>query len=227
LGFMKRLRLVAVVCLMPSFGLAVVEGCGGDNAASDAGPDATQPDVSAGDSAPPGNDAASDATPNGDGAAGCPTYSGTSEFCKAIVTHCGACGNKNITACERANFTSFCDKVATAFSATFASAETTCATDCNTQAACIKGELAEAGLSTAQQKAATDYCTACSDAGSACVAQVAAQLSLAEYSDTLVNAFDTTCTPDASAGCGNAYAICVTKVYDQMTAGVCSDASAD
>ena len=218
----KVLGCVAASSVAAAF---FAQACGGDSGNADGGPDATtndsQADTQTVDVAQ--SDGATDA-------GSCPTYTGSAQFCTAAVARCNACGPSSLgtlaqSACERAHFSTICDGYAAIFSQAVVTAETTCESICDQDAsnACAKGVLADASLTTAQTKVATDYCARCSDGGG-CVTSVEQKLNLVEYSDTLANAVDTQC---ADAGCTQ-FTQCLTGVIlGSLPPNPCADAAAD
>jgi hypothetical protein len=220
-----------LLAFFASTSAALPLACGGDNGNGDAGPDGTTADAA-------GNDAATtdastnDATKSNDGS--CPTYSGSVEFCKAAIDRCNACGASsiNLTACDVANLDALCNWANGIFSPQFQAAAESCANLCeaDAQSSCSKAALADASLSTAQQKTATDYCAECGK-NAGCAAQFASQFNLAEYSDTVAAALDK-CTPDAggpdSGACGVGYFGCAFAALTTALAGnPCADAGGD
>jgi hypothetical protein len=224
----RRSELVAGVACASWAALFAAQACGGGG---DGGDDATAADVTADVTADVvvtsdvvTEDVASiDATtPDG---ADCPTYSGTSTLCKAMVAHCEACG-QTMSVCDRANFTTECEGLASAVSPAAAGAYASCASICDANAAnhCQQANMADASLSSAQQKLGDDYCAVCSDAGAFCVASIA--LVIAEYSDTTANAIDTACVPDAATGCGG-FGACASATFLGTLPNPCADAGTD
>jgi len=217
-----RWKLFCCVCATVIVGGATAQACGGDNNNNgDSGPDATSSDAATGDSP-------TDSNQNGDVAvdAACPTYSGSVPLCQASVAHCNACGVGNATACTLANFTAQCEAIATVYSQAFAAAYTACDAVCDQDAAtaCEKNAVADASFSTAQAQAANDFCAVCSDSGT-CVPTF--EKDIVAYSDTVVSAFDSKCSPDASAKCLT-YGLCVSAVVAKaLETGPCADAGAD
>ena len=215
MSFHRYAAVVAAGTALAAFG---VQACGGDdNVNGDGGNDATTNDVAADTT---GNDVVAS-----DG--GCPVYTGNSTFCKAAVANCQAC-NGPVSACERTNFTTYCEGLTPYLSQAALNAFQTCATICDNDAAsaCRNADLADAALTAAQLKLANDYCSVCSDSG-ACVGQLEQGLSLVQFGDPLANAIDSKCAPDAASKCA-AFPGCA---FATLTATVppnpCADASAD
>ncbi|HEY1958992.1 MAG TPA: hypothetical protein VGH28_25440 [Polyangiaceae bacterium] len=208
--------LVALACVSMT-GALVVQACGGDDSKpGDAGPDGTSNDA-----------VANDAPVSDDG--GCPTYTGSSPICKASVARCNAC-NPTVTACERSTFVSTCEAVTPFFSAAYINATADCATLCDSdaQAACSKASLADASVTAAQLKIATDYCGFC-DGGAACISQVESSFNLVEYSDSLAATIDSKCAPDAAAKCPlPTFGGCVVgTLFATLPPNPCADAGGD
>lgn len=213
----------SIECLGLAFVLAAgfVQACGGDSNGDDGGTDATATDAAADTIS---SDAGNDVT-QGDGGA-CPTYSGSAQFCKDIVAHCGACGSTGLSSCQLANFATICEGTNAAFSQAYVASITSCATICDSDAAsaCQKAAFADASLTPAQTKVATDYCTFC-DGGSACAAQIETSFNLVEISDSLAATIDSKCTPDASAACSpTTFGACVLGNLFAALPNVCADA---
>jgi hypothetical protein len=222
----KRTRIVWACCsasvLAAGWGL---EACSGDSNNADGGPDVTQGDSPASDGNPQneaGNDSGS-----------CPSYTGSTVLCQAGITHCGACGS-NLTACQTAHYATSCEALANVYSTQLAAAYAACASTCDQDAmtACENANLADAALSSAQTKVATDYCGKCGgqDAGG-CTATLEKDLKLVELNDSLAAQIDMVCSPDAStmAACSVAkYAACLGGQYGAaLPADPCADASTD
>jgi hypothetical protein len=225
-----RWKVLGAMAAAWSVSMLALQACGGDDkVGGDAGPDGTAGDVTNPDVA----DVAIDSPPID--AAACPSYSGSVAFCKAVVARCAACGATatNFTACQLQNFDALCAWVDGVFSPQVQSASQSCATICDQTAsnACISGALADASLSTAQDKTVTDYCARCAlDAG--CAAQTAAAINIVDLSDTLAATIDTQCTPDAggpdSSACGAAYQLCAGQIITgALNSSPCSDAGGD
>ncbi len=223
-----RLRVLALLASGSAFTLLALQACSGDNAGGDAGPDATTGDASQDVVA---KDVAQDVVQTNDAA--CPTYTGSVEFCKAAVARCNACpGTTSVSTCQRQNFDAVCSGIANIFSTQFQNALNACATTCDQDAetACQRAELADASLTSAQQKVATDYCSHCAtDAG--CAAALAAQINLIEIADPLATTIDNSCTPDAgpdSGSCGVAFEGCALGILSGSVKTLpCADAAAD
>jgi hypothetical protein len=212
-----RWRLLACVGTSAlALGLTA-QACGGGTNAADAGPDATSSD-SPSDSP---SDAQADVTTD-DG--GCPSYNGSTAYCLAAEAHCTSCGG-NFSACQRSHFTSNCEAFGLLFSQAYSNAFTTCETSCT--GTCFTQAIADASLTAAQTKVATDYCAMCSDAGG-CVAFIEQKLNLIDYSDNICNQIDSTCTPDSGAACAsNPYDLCAATVISSGVPNPCADAAAD
>jgi hypothetical protein len=86
-------------------------------------------------------------------------------LCQAEAQRCQTCGGSStpLTACQRANFTAYCDDVANALSPTYANGFVACASNCDQDAAnnCLQAYVADAAPTSAQLKAATDFCAVC------------------------------------------------------------------
>ena len=220
----KILGAIAIVSSVPVLALQACSG-GDDSSTTDGGQDGTTSDS--------GNqDVATDSPQSSDGA--CPTYTGSIEFCQAAVSRCNACpGSTSISTCQRDNFDALCTYLNGVFSTQAQAALAACATDCDQDAetACQNAYLADASLTTAQQKAVTDYCAKCgSSAG--CAAQAEKAFNFVQYSDTLANDIDTKCTPDAggpdSSACLSGYGGCVLGIAFAAVKGApCADAGTD
>ena len=158
-----------------------------------------------------GADASSDA-PSSDASTACPAYTGSSQLCKGLVSHCNACGPGDASACEQAHFTQNCEAQTTVYSQAFLNAYATCATTCDDDATtgCQVTQLAAATLTPAQAKAVGDYCNACADASAVCTSNYGKLF--VQYSDTLASQIDTTC----AASCAN-YFSCLLTVAQQST----------
>jgi len=231
---MKAWKLAAAVAALSSLPLLLLQACSsGDDCnggcPADGGQDGTTSDAAPGDANNP------DSTPPADGAAGCPTYNGSVAFCKAAVARCGACGADAaaLNQCQLDNFDAVCNYVNDVFSSQYQGAVESCATLCdsNAESTCQTAALADASLSSAQQKVANDYCAKCGT-GNGCAAQVAQQLSLIRLSDTLAGEVDQNCTPDAggpdSAACGGSYGACALAVeFAALEGAPCADAGKD
>jgi hypothetical protein len=197
--------------------------CGGDGGSTgDAGPDATQSDATQSDVAT--NDG------GGDAQTGCPSYSGSSTICQALVARCNACGGAaDASQCALANFAAICEAtVGAVYSQAAGNAELACANVCAQPdaQACASAALADAALTNAQLKSASDYCAACLDAGPGC-ADMVGHAFLVPFSDSLSNAIDTKCTPDAASGCGQPWLTCAQGLLKAgSTTNIC-DAGAD
>lgn len=178
-------------------------------------------------------DSPNDVTQSND--SGCPTYNGSVEFCQAAVARCNTCGASSLTltSCDLANFNAVCNWANGIFSSQFQAATQACESVCDKDAesACATAALADASLSTAQQKTVTDYCTRCG-MSAGCAAQFASQLNIVEYSDTIATEIDN-CTPDAggpdASGCGFGFETCAFAVLENaLTNGnPCADAGGD
>lgn len=210
------------VLLAPSAGtILALQACGGDDSTTgDAGNDVTVSDA-------PGSDVSQN-----DGGA-CPSYGGSIDICKGAVSRCQTCGagSIDITSCEKANFDAYCNWANTIFSPQFESAFASCATQCDQDAesTCTKSILADASLSTPQQKLVDDYCAKCGTPG--CAAAFAKSLNVVEFNDTLVGQMDSKCTPDGgldSGACTVGYQACIAAVTQAAFAGnPCGDAGGD
>jgi hypothetical protein len=225
---MARLKMLGVLSMSAAAPLLVLQACSGDASGSDAGPDGTTtdaaPDVG-------GGDAANDVAPGND--SGCPTYTGSSQFCQAVIARCNTCGigAVKLNTCNTTNFDAVCTFATDLFSSQLAAAESACDSVCDASAntACVDAIVKDAGLSTAQQKTVTDYCAHCST-GPGCGAQLAGQL--VEFNDTLAQAIDSTCTPDSggpdSGACGLGYQTCAGLILTNALKGnPCADAGGD
>jgi len=200
----------------------LLEACGGDNGTGDGGPDATS-DVST-DGAP--GDASTDNNVM-DSTTGCPTYNGSTAFCKAAVTECNTCNlGSTLTACAQAHFTQTCEGYGGIVSQAFDNAITSCDMMCgDASTACIQAELADASLSTAQKKVVTDYCAKCSDGGASCGGSLSQFL--VQYSDNIATEVDNFCIPDASSQCPTALFCVLAVLQSNLPADPCKDAAAD
>jgi len=229
-SFMKlsRWNFLAGLAIASSFSMLALQACSGgdDSSTTDSGPDGTTP----GDS---GNqDVATDSPQSSD--AGCPTYNGSVEFCQAAVTKCNACpGSATISTCQRDNFDALCTYLNGVFSAQAQAALAACATDCDQDAetACQNAYLADASLTSAQQKAVTDYCARCGSSVG-CAAQAEKAFNFIQYSDTLANDIDTKCTPDSggpdATACLSGYGSCVLGIaFSAVKGAPCADAGTD
>ncbi|HEY2367535.1 MAG TPA: hypothetical protein VGH87_14165 [Polyangiaceae bacterium] len=221
---MTRTKLLLPIAATPMFVLFVLQACGGD---SNNGNDASTDGTTGGDATP---DVAQDV--QGNDSSACPTYTGSVEFCKASIARCNACpGSVNINSCQRQNLDAVCNAAGNIFSAQFASAATACETVCDSDAsnACEKNALADASLTTTQQKLVTDYCTRCSTDAGACGAQLAP--SIVQYSDTIVTTIDQTCAPDAggpdSSACKGFNTCAGTQLLGALNSLPCADAASD
>ena len=218
-----KLRILTIVATVSLAAVFAVQACGGDNNnGNDAGSDATTNDVAI-------DKATNDVVQQGDGGGGCPTYTGSSGVCKALVARCQACGS-TFSSCQTANFTTECEGLTPLLSAAYVNAVTACEAVCDSDAssACQKASLADASLTSAQQKIATDYCSVC-DAGSNCVATIESNLNVVEYSDTLAATIDSNCKPDAAAACQlSKFGTCVLgTVIGTLPPNPCADAGTD
>jgi len=222
-----RTKLLFPIAATPMFVLFVLQACGGDsNNGNDAATDGTTsdatPDVV-------GQDSANDVVQTDGGA--CPSYTGSFEFCKAAVERCNACpGAVKFNTCQKQNIDAVCNAAENIFSAQYAAAVGACATVCDTDAntSCEVAALADASLTTAQQKLVTDYCTHCGT-NQNCGAQLGPKV--LEYADPIVTAIDQGCTPDAggpdSSAC-LAYGTCASgKLSAALDSIPCADASSD
>ncbi len=229
---LDRLKLAVSLGSVSVLAFVFVQACGGDdsNTGDSGGLDSTTNDVVVTDTG--AGDVKTDSPTTTDGGS-CPSYSGSNAFCTAALAHCASCGEGvlNLNTCQVSNFTAVCDYFAPAFSQAFANAESACSTVCDAGAsnACIKASLADASLTTAQQKTATDYCARCGDGGAGCAPAIASQLNFVEISDSLVGQIDTLCTPDAggpdSSACGGKYGACALGLLSNaISGGPCSDA---
>jgi hypothetical protein len=225
-----RLKILASLASLMTVAVLSFQACGGDSSTSDAGPDGTTSDA-AGD-VMMASDTSNDVVQSNDG--GCPTYNGSVEFCQAAVARCNACGSSavNLTSCEVTNLNAVCTWANGLFSTQYQAAMQACETVCDKDAetACAKAELADASLSTAQQKTVTDYCTRCGQSAG-CAAQFASQLNIIEYTDMIAMEIDN-CTPDAggpdSGGCGLGYESCAFGVLlNALKGDPCADAGGD
>ena len=206
--------------------LFVLQACGGDtNNGNDASSDGTT-----GNDATPDN-VAKDVVQGNDSSA-CPTYTGSSAFCKAAVDRCNACpGSVNFNSCQRANLDAVCTAAGNVFSTQFANAVEACKTVCDTDAsnACEKANIADAALSTAQQKLVNDFCTHCSIDAGGCGATLGAQI--IEYADPLVTTIDQTCAPDAggpdSSACKGFNTCASGTLLGALGSFPCADAASD
>jgi hypothetical protein len=226
-------RWVVLGCLSASTLAAsfTMDACGGSSTDIDGGLDATSNDA-ASDTAQ-NNDVSSNDVNSNDVATACPTYNGAAALCNAGVARCGACGNP-FTACEIANYSTFCEGLAGFFSLAYANATAACASTCDTDAdtACIKANLADASLTTAQKLPATDYCNECfSGDVAACEQAFEGNFNVVTYSDTVVTAVANACTPDAGTDAACAplkYGTCATEViFGQAPTNPCADAGGD
>jgi hypothetical protein len=219
----NRTKLLLPFAATPMFVLFVLQACGGD---SNNGNDASSDGTTGGDATP---DVAQDVVQTND--SGCPTYTGSVEFCKASIDRCNACpGAVKINACQRANLDALCNAIQNVFSTQFAAAVESCATVCDTDATdtCETAALADASLSTAQQKLVADYCARCG-VNSSCGTQLAPKV--VQYADPVVNAIDQQCTPDAGgpdSGACIAYGTCASAHLQNALASLpCADAATD
>lgn len=224
---MTRAKLLFPIAVTPMLVLLALQACSGDdNNGTDAAADGTT-----GVDATP--DVAQDGGPDvqvNDSA--CPTYTGSVEFCKAAMDRCNACpGAVALNSCQRANFDALCNATQNVFSQQFASAIAACATVCDDDAssACQKASLADASLTTAQQKLVTDYCVHCSGNAGACGSQFGSQI--VQYADPLVTSIDQQCAPDAggpdSGACGAFNQCAGSTLLGALGSLPCADASAD
>lgn len=222
-----RTKILFPIAATPMFVLFVLQACGGD---TNNGNDASSLDGTTGNDATP--DVAQQDVQNNDSSSSCPNYTGSVEFCKATFARCNACpGSVKINACQLQNLDAVCAAAGNIFSAQYASALSACATECAVDAsnACEKAALADASLTTTQQKLITDYCTRCSlDAGS-CSAQLGGNV--VNYADPLVTSIDQKCTPDAggpdSAACIG-YGTCASgTILNALNSLPCGDAAPD
>jgi len=218
---MRRIALVLVGGMLAAG--AITQACSGDNANTDGGADATSNDVVATDVA---TDSPKADAPSND----CPTYTGSSDLCKAAVTHCQACGGFTGTSCDKAHFAEECEGFAALYSTQCTNEIVAAASNCDAAVSCTFTSFLDASLTTGQAKAANDYCAKCGDGGS-CETNLAANVGLALYSDTVCNLIDTACTPDASTA-----SACKLSTYQACAFGVaaanapknpCSDAGTD
>ena len=167
----------------------------------------------------PSNDAGADGATE---AASCPTYSGSSSLCKALLAGCKACGpsasNLLGTSCDQASFTAHCEALSSTTSAVATEVSASCATVCDFDArsTCADNVTADASPTAAQQKLGADYCATCSDGGAACAASIARMYIL--YSDEIVSAWDTRCL---DAGACAAFAACAGSVVAEAGATQC------
>lgn len=211
---MIRARLVVAFAVVSLSGASALLACGDDSNTSDGGPDATS------------KDSATDAPATSDG--GCPTYTGSSELCKAFVARCEACdGGGSATACQVASFSSYCEGLTPYFSQAYLDALASCESICDTNAntACAQSAVADASLTAAEKKLGTDYCSVCSDAGSACLAALNGQL--AQYGDSFATTLDNACKPDGAAACAG-FGTCLFATEEAVIPKPpCSDAGAD
>jgi hypothetical protein len=223
-----RTKLLAPIAAVPMVVLVVLQACGGDtNNGSDASTDGTTgsdatPDVVA-------QDSANDVVQTSDG--GCPTYTGSVEFCKAAVAKCNACpGSTKFTTCDLQNLDAVCNAAENVFSLAFANAESACATVCDSDAsnACEKAAVADASLTNAQQKLVTDYCGRCGTS-TGCAAQTAA--GVVQYGDPVVTTIDQKCAPDAggpdSSACAQFTGCAGTILLGALGSLPCADAASD
>src|SRR5215468_6614169 len=111
-----RTKLLLPIAATPMFVLFVLQACGGDtNVGNDASSDVT----TGGDAKP--DVVAQDVVQTND--SGCPTYTGSVEFCKAAVDRCNACpGSVKFNSCQRQNLDAVCGAVQNLFSAEYANA---------------------------------------------------------------------------------------------------------
>jgi len=226
-----RFRLLGTIASVSAFSLLALEACGGgDNNSNDGGQDATTNDVAQNDVV--AQDSASDAAQNDGGV--CPTYTGSSVFCKAAIAHCNTCGPGNgLNECQVQNINAVCSYFDTLFSSQYESAVSSCATACDSDAstACVRSALADASLSTDQQKLVTDYCARCG-ATSGCATQASENYNVIQMSDELATKVDTTCVPDAggpdSSACVSGFGACALGIELQAIEGApCADAGGD
>lgn len=198
-----------------------LQACSGDSNNGDAGPDGTS------------SDAAQDVVPGNDGSpmdsgGGCPTYTGSSAFCKALVSECNTCSlGSSVTSCVKANYASICEGEGTILSQAAQNAFVSCDNECGDAAsACQQAALVDASLTSAQQKVVTDYCAKCGDGGSGCPSPTLHGF-IAEFSDTIVNQIDQSCIPDASAQCGAALFCFLGVAQANAPPDPCADAGTD
>ena len=207
---MLRTRVLAAFSILVLSGASALLACGDDSNTSDGGPDATSKD----------SDTDAPAT-------GCPTYTGSSQLCKALVTRCEACdAGGSATACQLASFSSYCENLTSYFSQAYLDAITSCASICDTNAnsACTQAAIVDASLTAAEQKIGTDYCSVCGDGGS-CLASLNPEL--AQYSDSFATTLDNACKPDGSAACAG-FGNCIFATEQAVIPKPpCSDAGAD
>lgn len=220
-----RTKLLLPIAVAPMAVLFVLQACGGD---SNNGNDASTDGTTGGDATP---DVAQD-TQGNDSASACPTYTGSVDFCKASIARCNACpGAVKINSCQRQNLDAVCNAAGNIFSAQFASAAVACETVCDSDAsnACEKNALADASLTTTQQKLVTDFCTRCSLDAGGCGAQLTANV--IQYSDSLVTTIDQKCTPDAGGPDSSAclgFGNCATgQLLGALGSLPCADAASD
>jgi len=205
--------------------LSILQACGGDtNNGTDASTDGTT-----------GSDALSDVAQQQDvvqgNDGGCPTYTGNVAFCKASIDRCNACpGSLKLNSCQRQSLDALCNAVDNLFSAQYAAAVESCATICDTDASdsCQKAALADASLTTAQQKLITDYCGRCG-VNQNCGSQLAGNV--AQYADPIVTSIDQACVPDAGgpdSGACLAFGNCASgHLQSALAALPCADAASD
>jgi hypothetical protein len=225
----KIITSLASLASVTTLAFVSLEACSGDSSSSDGGLDGTTNDAT-GDVV--AADTSNDVMQSND--SGCPTYNGSVEFCTAAVARCNTCGASaiSLTTCDITNLNAVCNWANGVFSNQFQAASTSCDSVCDKDAetACANAALADASLSTAQEKTVTDYCARCGeDAG--CAATFAKELNIVEYSDTIVTAMDN-CTPDAggpdSGACGLGYVGCAFGILETALAGnPCADAGGD
>lgn len=220
-------KLLALVASCSAFALFALQACSGDNNnAGDGGPDGTA------------NDVATDTSNNKDvtqqeGGGSCPSYSGSVPFCKGAVTRCNTCGagSVNFDTCTLANLDAVCNWANGVFSQQYQNAFESCATTCDQDAesACTKAAVADASLTSAQQKMVDDYCARCGPSQQNCAANTAQKLQVVVLSDPLAGQVDTACTPDAggpdSSACGLGYVACYSNAVQNALGGnPCADA---
>jgi hypothetical protein len=208
-----------------------MDACGGTSNTVDGGPDATSSDSPSDTN--PMNDVVSNDVNDNDTGASCPTYNGAVELCNAGISRCTACGS-TLTACQTANYTTECEALANFFSQAYANATAACASTCDTDAdtACIKANLADAALTTAQTQPAMAYCNECFSGNvAACVTAFEGNINLINYSDSVCTSIAQKCTPDASTDAACAplkYGTCAElTILGSIPTTPCADASAD
>ena len=220
---MKRIALWLIGISLGA-GFAMQACNGGDDGTTDG----STTDATSGDA--PSDVVAADSKPSSDGATfECPSYDGSVPMCQAAVAHCHACGFTG-SSCDLANFAGECEGFASFYSTQCQDLFVANATSCDASVSCTFTSLLDAGLTTAQQKTADDYCAECADGGG-CVTNIVSNVGLELYGDAVNALIDTACTPDAgtASACNlTQYQLCAFSVAGaQVPKNPCADAGGD